>query len=297
MNSWVVFTLVSALLFALGNALQKHALAGRLPLQSVAAMAARPLRFVRAFAASRTWLLGTALTLVAVAAETQALGLGEVSAVKPLSGIQSVFVLAIGVAVLGEQLTAREWLGMAVMLGGVWALALEPGDATPAARSTAASVGLGIGIGAAVALASAFADRGRERPAREWSPALAAGAFFGLGDVLVKAGTESTRRQIGSVDLSRADALGTLVLAPEFQLGIAFAAAAFLLQQLAFSRGRVSLAAPVVGMGATSLVVLLGVGFLGESLGAGRALGIGLSLLGTFLLAGSGGRPPGLASA
>jgi uncharacterized membrane protein len=297
MKPWVVFTLVSALLFALGNALQKQALAGRLPLQSVGAMAARPLRFVRAFAANRTWLLGTALTLVAVAAETQALGLGEASAVKPLSGIQSVFVLAIGVAVLGEQLTPREWLGMGIMLGGVWALALEPGDATPVARSTAASVALGIGIGGSVALAAALADRRRERPAREWSPALAAGAFFGLGDVLVKAGFESTHRQVGSVDLSRADTLGALLLAPEFQLGIAFAAGAFLLQQLAFSRGRVSLAAPVVGLGATALVVLLGVGFLGESLGAGRALGVGLSLLGTWLISGSGGPGPRLAAA
>jgi len=216
---WVAYALLGALLFAVGNALQKHALVGRVPAQSVRTMAARPLRFFLSFARSRTWLLGTAVTLAAVAAETQALGLGEASAVKPLSAIQSVFVLALGVAVLGERLLAREWLGVAVMLGGVWLLALEPGDSAAIPRSTGATLTLGIGVAGAVALAAALADRHPTRPAGEWSPALAAGAFFGLGDVMVKAGTESVRARMGDFDLSRADTLLALVAAPGLQLG------------------------------------------------------------------------------
>jgi drug/metabolite transporter (DMT)-like permease len=93
-------------------------------------------------------------------------------------------------------------------------------------------------------------------------------------------------------DLSRANTLAALVATPGFQLGVGLAAAAFLLQQLAFSRGRVSVSAPVVGVGATLLVVLLGVTFLGESLGAGRSLGVGLTALGTLLLAGSQEQEP-----
>jgi len=289
---WVAYALLGAVFFAVGNALQKHALVGRVPAQSVRGMAARPLRFFLSFARSRIWLLGTAVTLAAVVAETQALGLGEASAVKPLSAIQSVFVLAIGVALLGERLLAREWLGVAVMLGGAWLLALEPGDSAPVTRSSGALVALGIGVAGAVALAAALADRHPTSPAGEWSPALAAGAFFGLGDVMVKAGTESVRVRMGGFDLARADTLLALVAAPGFQLGIGFTAAAFLLQQLAFSRGRVSVSSPVVGVGATLLVVLLGVSFLGESLGAGRSLGVGLTALGTLLLAGGQEQEP-----
>jgi uncharacterized membrane protein len=285
LEPWVAFTLLGALLFALGNALQKFGLAGSLVSPRVQALAAQPLRLLRAFARSRAWLLGTALTLVAVAAETQALALGEASAVKPLSAIQSLFVIAIGITILGERLARREWLGVLIMLCGVWALALEPGDAHFVARSAGATVALGIGVAGSVALAAALSDRHPARPAGEWSPALAAGAFFGLGDVMMKVATESVHVRIGGFDLSRADTLAALVSTPGFHLGVGLTAAAFLLQQLAFSRGRVSLSAPVVGVGATAFVVVLGVAFLGESFGAGRSLGVGLTVLGTWLLA------------
>ena len=281
LEPWVAFTLLGAFLFAVGNALQKYGLAGRLPSP-------------RVFAGSRAWLLGTALTFAAVAAETQALALGEASAVKPLSGIQSLFVVAIGVGILGERLVRKEWLGVGVLLCGVWALALEPGDAHFVARGTGATVALGLGGAGGVALALALAGR---RASGEWRPALAAGALFGLGDVMIKVATESVRVRLGSFDLSRGDTLAALVGAPGFSLGIAATGAAFLLQQLAFSRGRVSLSAPVVGVGATACVVVLGFAFLGESLGGGRSLGVGLSVLGTWLLAGNREPGPRLAAA
>jgi uncharacterized membrane protein len=221
-----------------------------------------------------------------VAAETQALALGEASAVKPFSAIQSLFVVAIGVGILGERLVRKEWLGIGLMLGGVGVLALEPGDANFVARGTGPTVALGIGVAGGVALALALGGR---HPASvgEWSPALAAGALFGLGDVMMKVATERVRVRLGSFDVSQGDTLAVLVGAPGFSLGIAATATAFLLQQLAFSRGRVSLSAPVVGVGATACVVVLGFTFLGESLGGGRLLGVGLCVLGTWLLAGS----------
>lgn len=295
LEPWAAFTLLGALLFAVANALQ-YGLAGRLPGQDLQVMA-RPLRLLRAFARSPAWLLGTALTLAAVAAETQGLALGEATAVKPFSAIQSLFVVAIGVGILGERLARKEWLGVGVMLCGVFALALEPGDAHFAARGTGATVALGLGVAGGVALALALAGRHPGRAAGEWSPALAAGALFGLGDVMIKMATEAVHAQLGSFDLSRADTLAALVGTPGFHLGIAAAAAAFLLQQLAFSRGRVSLSAPVVCVGATACVVVLGVAFLDESLGAGRAFGVGLSVLGSWLLAGSEEPGPRLAAA
>jgi uncharacterized membrane protein len=284
LEPWVAFTLLGAFLFAVGNALQKYGLAGRLPSP-------------RVFAGSRAWLLGTALTFAAVAAETQALALGEASAVKPLSGTQSLFVVAIGVGILGERLVRKEWLGVGVLLCGVWALALEPGDAHFVARGTGSTVALGLGGAGGVALALALAGRHASRASGEWGPALAAGALFGLGDVMIKVATESVRVRLGSFDLSQGDTLAALVGAPGFSLGIAATGAAFLLQQLAFSRGRVSLSAPVVGVGATACVVVLGFAFLGESLGAGRSLGVGLSVLGTWLLAGNREPGPRLAAA
>ena len=63
-----------------------------------------------------------------MALETQALGDGDVSVVKPLSRVQGVFVLLIAVSFLHERLRPLEWVGAVVVaLGGVM-LAREPSD-------------------------------------------------------------------------------------------------------------------------------------------------------------------------
>jgi multidrug transporter EmrE-like cation transporter len=110
-----------------------------------------------------------------------------------------------------------------------------------------------------------------------------------MGDVVMKVGTEVARERTGHFDLSRSGTIETLLGTPEFHLALVLGLAAFLVQQLAFSRGRLSLVAPVVTVGATAVAVLVGSVLLGESMDRARISGIGAVLLGTLLLArGSG---------
>jgi drug/metabolite transporter (DMT)-like permease len=286
---YVAFSLTAALLFALGNALQKHGIALRLPPLSLGALA-RPLRLAGALARSPLWLAGLALTGIALALETQALGLGDVSVVKPLSRVQSLFVLAIGVGCLGERLSRLEWLGVVTLLAGVALLAGEPSDALPHPPSQPVQLGAAL-AGVAVA-ALALCIRGRAgREVGEKRLALAAGALFGLGDWLMKGGTETARVQLGVFDLSSLACAGALVATSGLWLALAATTFAFALQQLAFSRGRVSVVMPVIGVGATLVAVGLGALLLHEPIGAMRVLGIALVGIGTLFVAGRSDAP------
>ena len=292
MEPYVGLTLSSSLLFAIGNVFQKRGIPAGLGLRSVRALLARPLQLFAHLLRSPLWILGLVLTVLAVALETQALGGGDVSVVKPLSRIQSVFVLVIGVALLGERLLPLEWLGVFALLAGAFLLGLQPGDElahvpSAAARWASAFGVLGVGVGLAL-----LADWRRSRLPPELALALAAGCLFGLGDVMMKIGTELARDGAGHFDLASRAGAGGLVATGEFRLAVAATAAAFVLQQLAFARGRVGLVVPVIGVGGTLLTVLLGSGLLREPIGAERLLGITVVVLGTALLSARESRPP-----
>lgn len=286
MEPYVALTLLSSLLFASGNVMQKSGIPPGTASLSIARLVGRPLGFFAALARSPLWLLGLVVTLLAMAVETQALGNGDVSVVKPLSRIQSVFVLLIGVVLLRERLGRLEWLGVAALIGGGVALGLEPSDAVlyaPTTRTnwTAAAVVAGLG-----ALLVVSCDR-RLVPLRaELGLALAAGALFGLSDVMLKAATEVARGPVAHFDLLHSDTLHGLVTTSEFYLGFGATAAAFLLQQAAFARGRVSVVVPLIGMAGTALAVLLGVSLMREPLGGQRILAVAVMVTGTALLAG-----------
>jgi multidrug transporter EmrE-like cation transporter len=128
------------------------------------------------------------------------------------------------------------------------------------------------------------ADRISVQGAREPVPAAASGALFGMSDVVMKVSTELVREHTGEFELQRWPTLAALLLNPEFHLAIGLATAAFLVQQFAFSRGRVSVVAPIIGVGATAVAVMVGFALLREPLGALRTVGIAAVLSGTFFL-------------
>jgi drug/metabolite transporter (DMT)-like permease len=282
---YVGLTLLAALLFAVGNALQKQGIASRLRPLSAVTLARKPVEVVQALLRQPLWLLGLVVTVVAVGFETQALSLGDVSVVKPLSQVQSIFVVLIGVCLLRERVRATEWLAVAVLTAGVGMLAQQPGDSAISAAGRLATLVATVAIAFAAGLSLFAMDRVAAGAARELGPALASGSLFGMGDVVMKVGTEVARERTGHFDLSRSGTIETLLGTPEFHLALVLGLAAFLVQQLAFSRGRLSLVAPVVTVGATAVAVLVGSVLLGESMDRARLSGIGAVLLGTLLLA------------
>lgn len=283
---YVALTLLAAFLFAVGNSLQKHGVSDRLSAGApVAGLLAHLPRLFSALLRSRLWLLGLLVTVVAVSVEIQAMAQGDVSVVKPLSRVQTLFVLAIGVGVLRERLSRAELLGIGAMLCSALVLARQPVAGARIVPGTAANAALAFGVASAVGLGVVLADRLAGPRGREHLPAFAAGALFGLGDVLMKAATGAVRTETGGFDLAGGPTIVALLGTAEFSLSIGATLLAFALQQIAFSRGRVSLVVPLIGVGATALVVLLGVVYLGEPLGPARLAGVLAMIAATVLIA------------
>jgi drug/metabolite transporter (DMT)-like permease len=294
---YVALTLLAALLFAAGNALQKQAVASRLQPIATAALLRRGRQLFAPLVRSPIWLLGLAITIGAFAVEIQALALGDVTVVKPLSRVQILFVVAIGVGALGEKLARAEWIGVAMILAGAVFLGIEPGDARAWVPRTAVIVAVAVGVGFIASAGLWFSDRGLDRRHREHAPALAAGVFFGLGDILMKAATDVVRAGTGGFSLTSADTLTSFAVAPELVLSILATTLAFTIQQIAFSRGRVSLVVPLVGVAGTAVVVLLGASLLREQVSAARAASIAVMLAGTVLIGRGARRDARLGSA
>lgn len=284
MEPYVLLTLLSSLLFAGGNVMQKRGVPAWVGPVSVVALLRRPLGFVGALVRSPVWTAGLLVTLVAMAVETQALGGGDVSVVKPLSRVQSVFVLLIAMAILRERMRPLEWIGVATLILGAVVLAQQPPDEVFFAPASATSLAASGGIVLGVALLVALTDQGALRVPGELALGIAAGSLFGLGDVLMKIGTEIARDPSGRFELATAGGMRALLGTAEFPLSIAATACAFLLQQAAFSRGRISLVVPMIGAGGTLVVLLLGAVLLRETLGAERLLAVAIMAAGTLLL-------------
>jgi drug/metabolite transporter (DMT)-like permease len=147
-------------------------------------------------------------------------------------------------------------------------------------------------VALAVFLLVVRTDRETKAARRELGLGIAAGLLFGLGDVLMKIGTEIARDTDGRFDLASSQGFGSLFGTVEFHLSIGVTACAFLLQQAAFSRGRVSLIAPLIGASGTIVVLLLGSSLLREAFGPTRLLAVAVMVFGTLLLA----LPPGISS-
>ena len=284
MEPYVGLVLLGSLLFAVSNVMQKRGIPAWIGSHSVASLARRPGAVFGALVRSPIWLVGVALSAVALGVETQALGQGDVSVVKPLSRMQTVFVLGLAAVLLRERLAVREWLGVATVVVGAVLLGLEPADASVHAPSTAASWATAGGITLVVALLVALPETAPAPLRGELGLGLAAGLLFGLGDVMVKAGTEIARSPAGHFDLTRANSAVALLETSQLYLGVLATMAAFLLQQAAFSRGRVSVVVPAIGAGGIVVVVLLGVLLLQETLGRERIVAIVVMIAGTALL-------------
>ena len=70
----------------------------------------------------------------------KALQTGSAAHVAPVDKLSVVFVALFAVAFLGERLNAREWLGIALIVGGIVLLTLHP-TAPPTSEATPADSG------------------------------------------------------------------------------------------------------------------------------------------------------------
>ena len=127
----VALALAAAFFFALGLVLQEKA-ASEQPDETVAA------GFLVRLARQPVWLLGLAMQGVGFVAQAIALGVGRMVVVQPLLVATIVFALPLGRLIEKRSILRSEWIGAAMVTGGLAALLIA---SKPAAGDDEASAG------------------------------------------------------------------------------------------------------------------------------------------------------------
>lgn len=279
--------ILSTALQAAGSVLQKQRVATRVPNVALGQVTRRPGAFFGPLLRDWKWLLGFLLVVAGAMAGLQALAVMDLSVLKALGRLETLFVILAGVVFLGERLRPGEVAGVFLLLAGALLLALSSGEASGGAASREAYLVLAAGaVGLIVLLAFGRHSRS-ERLRPELALAAAAGVLFATGDILTKGATDVVKAGAadGGFNVAESASMVGLVGTPEFALAIGAYVGGTILTQAAFSVGRVSVIGPVMSIGNLLLPIAFGLVVLQEDPTPDRLAGIATIALGTALLA------------
>jgi len=277
MSIWVALILITlcALLWDAGIVLQKLAV-DRIP----------RLRLGRGFAAalrcllsSGRWMAGLAASAIGWGLFAFALAFTPVSVARAIQGSGFVILALFSLLFLGHRLTAREWIGVALVTCGIAAL----GVAGSHSGSVQGSIAIGRLLPAVavclLACAAAFAVPGllRNRPPSVIAFSVAAGILLGLGDVSTKVLLTALQGR-GFGPLAAAAGAGVIV----------FYVSGFLVLSRAYQHGRAILVTAVSDLCSRLVAIFIGITALGEATSGDpwlAALGYSAILVGAVFLA------------
>jgi drug/metabolite transporter (DMT)-like permease len=175
----VVLAVVAAFLFALGLVLQEKS-ASTLPAEAVGK------GFLVTLARQPLWLLGLAAQGAGFVAQAIALGIGRMVIVQPLLILSIVFALPLGRALEGRHIKRNEWIGAALVTGGLAALLITSKTDEGSDDASFARWALVGGAACGVAVALFVLATGRGPAVRASFLGIAGGVLFGLGAALTK---------------------------------------------------------------------------------------------------------------
>jgi drug/metabolite transporter (DMT)-like permease len=281
-----------------GTVLQKSRVAtraGGIPLREVA----RGLRrFFAPLVRDPLWVFGHVLTVCGAMVGVQAFSMADLTVVKSLGRLEIPFIVLAGALLLGERLTWREGLGLALTaLGGTF-LAASAGTPTGIPTTTATYLAFIAGIAGLVAVIGLVQSRIPTRVKPELGLAVTAGLMFGTSDVLLKGATACVMADGGGFSILDTSSMAALASTPELAFALVAYVGGLIVVQAAYSVGRVSFIGPALGLSGSLLPILFGVGVLRESVRGDRLAAIAVMLVGAAFLTtrasapGGEGEPP-----
>jgi uncharacterized membrane protein len=263
--------------------MQKHGVATRLPRLTWETLRRDWIGIVRALLGNWLWLAGILVGFTGAVMFAVALAIGELTIVQPLVNLNMLVAMAIGVFILGERLARGEWVGGLLMIIGAAVLGLSLGG-VEAIVQTRTGVAAGVRGLSAVGIASVLLVMSLARliPSfrKELAYALAGGLSFGLGNMLLKTASLSLSEAAPGI------VAGAMALILDWATWgvVAGNAVGFVLFQMAFSHGRVSVVNPLNTISSSLLPVAAGFAVYGERSDLLRVLGIVVVLAGTAVL-------------
>jgi len=244
---YIAVTVIAAMLLGVGFVLQQHA-AAKMPTQYL------HVRLIAELLRQRIWVAGVVIMVIGQGMSAWGLGHLSLTLSEPLLATNLIFALLLAAPISGEIPRKTEFIGAALLCGGVGLL-----SASRSVRALSESFGSFShwpAAGAIAAVAAALVVIGRNGPAslRATLTGAAAGLLLGIADAL-------TRRSVEIID---GHGLATLLMTWPGYAVIATAAIGLWLVQSAFSVGPLHASLPAI-TGAEPLAgITLGVLVFGD---------------------------------
>ncbi|MDO8056552.1 MAG: hypothetical protein Q6361_06800, partial [Candidatus Hermodarchaeota archaeon] len=259
-------TLISGILSGFGHSIQRRSL-DTLPELTPRALYRHHIRLIYAILTTPLWLLGGILSVFGGLLRWQAFSVGEVSILKPLTNINILVVVLIGVLYLGEHVSHWEWGGIAALLGGVVILSVAV-ETSPTVTynlpwymiTTIICFFLVIVF---TLLGSRLDCSTREK---ELLFALSAGILYGIATIFLKAMTLEVIQLLGGFNILDPASLLVLVTRFSFWLYLGSSVIAYFLLQCAYSHRRASVAFPVNNSFSTLVPIIIATVVFGDLL-------------------------------
>ncbi|MFW9831754.1 MAG: DMT family transporter [Candidatus Thorarchaeota archaeon] len=292
----VILTLISGILSGIGHSIQRYGL-NTLPELTPRAFYQRHIKLMLTLFTTPVWLLGGVLAVSGALLRWQAFSSGDVSLLKPLTNINILIVVMVGIFFLNEHLGRSEWIGISGLLGGVIILSLFSEERVIETYNLPWFIlSTAICFTFVVIMIIIGSQQGRSTQDKELFFALGAGVLYGIATIFLKAMTIEVIQIIGYFSVLDPLALLTLLNRIPFWLYVASSVVAYLLLQCAYSCRRVSVAFPVNNSLSTLVPILIAVivfqdnlfipinGFLLFPISYLRIIGIIAIIIGILLL-------------
>ncbi|MFX0168688.1 MAG: hypothetical protein ACFE89_04930 [Candidatus Hodarchaeota archaeon] len=261
-----ILTLISGILSGLGHSIQRRSL-DRLPELTPRTFYQQHFQLIIAILTTPLWLLGGVLSVSGGLLRWQAFSMGEVSILKPLTNINILVVVIIGVLFLGERVSRWEWTGITTLLGGVIVLSLAVEPVPPLTYhlpwyifSTIICVTL------VVILVTVGSRLGRTTREKELIFAMGAGILYGIATIFLKAMTLEVIQLLGGFSILDFTSLVVLTTRLSFWLYLSSSVIAYFLLQCAYSHRRASVAFPINNSLSTLVPIVIAVLVFGDVL-------------------------------
>lgn len=259
-------TIISGILSGIGHSIQRHSL-DSLPELTPRTFYQRHIRLLFAIFTTPIWLLGGVLAVAGALLRWQAFSGADVSLLKPLTNINILVVVIIGVILLGEKINLTEWAGIAALLLGVLVISLVAEEHVVIAYNLPwfiiSSIICLLLVGFFILIGSQL---GRSTREKELFFALGAGTLYGIATVFLKAMTIEVIQILGYFNVLNPLVLLVLISRGSFWLYVLSSVVAYFLLQCAYSHRRASVAFPVNNSLSTLVPIIIALLVFGESL-------------------------------
>ena len=259
-----LLTLISGILSGIGHSIQRYGL-DALPELTPQTFYRRHIHLLLTIFTTPLWLLGGILAVSGAVFRWQAFSMGDVSQLKPLTNINILVVVIVGLLFLHERVGRYEWIGISGLLAGVFILSISAEERIIDVYNLPWYLTSTIVCLILVAVFGFIGSQlGRTSREKELFFAMSAGTLYGIATIFLKAMTIEVIQVLGYFYILDPVSLFVLVTRGSFWLYLSSSVVAYFLLQCAYSHRRVSVAFPVNNSLSTVVPIIISVVVFGD---------------------------------